>query len=136
MRPLLLLLLFGCAACTIGAARPKAPADAKPAAATGDTLARIRAMIGPATCSASSQCRTLPVGAKSCGGPQFYLPYSTANTDVAALTALADQYKAERQAADRASGAMSDCRMVTDPGAVCRAGTCQLNAPSGAPSAI
>lgn len=83
-------------------------------------------MIGSAACSGPSQCRTLAVGARACGGPEAYLPYSTANLSEPALKALAERYKGEREAQNQASGMMSNCLFIADPGAVCRAGTCQL----------
>ena len=94
-------------------------------AQSSDTLARIRALIGTPTCSEDSQCRSLPLGARACGGPEGYLPWSTARTPEAELRALGELYKAERQAQNKASGMVSDCRFLADPGAVCRAGTCQ-----------
>jgi hypothetical protein len=138
MRTLLLSLIMACTACTTDAGTPPelpapqpptqpAPAPlSAPGGATGSTLEQIRAMIGNATCNAPSQCRTLPVGARACGGPEAYLPYSTANLSEPALQALAERYKAEREAQNQASGMMSNCRFIPDPGAVCRAGTCQL----------
>ena len=138
MRPfpfLLLLACVTCVACAATASRPVKPAPATPA--TGDTLARIRALIGDAACSDSSQCHTLALGARPCGGPQAYLPWSSAKTDGAALAVLADRFKKEREAAIAASGEMSTCQFLPDPGAVCRAGTCQLNPPGqGGQSAI
>lgn len=44
------------------------------------------------------------------------------------MRALGERYQAERKASNAASGMMSDCRFIPDPGAVCRAGTCQLGA--------
>lgn len=85
-------------------------------------------MIGGAACSDGAQCRTLPVGARACGGPEAYLAYSTANLSEPALKALAERYQRDRQAQNEASGMMSTCRVIPDPGAVCRAGTCQLGA--------
>jgi len=122
---------MACTACTTDAGTPPAPQTPPPATATtGDasagTLDQIRAMIGNATCTDGSQCRTLPVGARACGGPEAYLPYSTANLSEPALQALAARYKSEREAQNAASGMMSNCRFIPDPGAVCRAGTCQL----------
>lgn len=105
---------------------PSAPAAGTPADSSAGTLDQIRAMIGNAACSDASQCKTLPVGARACGGPEAYLPYSTANLSEPALQALAERYKAQRQAQNAASGMMSNCRFIPDPGAVCRAGTCQL----------
>lgn len=113
---LLLFLLAGCVtAPQAGAADPE-----------GDTLQQIQALIGNAGCTNSSECRTVPVGARACGGPQGYLAWSTAHTDGDTLQKLAERYKAERQAQIRQKGEISDCRFIADPGAVCRAGVCQL----------
>lgn len=141
MRPFPLLILLACAACVACAATARAPARSTAKSATpvlaGDTLAQIRALIGDAACTDSSQCHTLAVGARACGGPQAYLPWSSAVTDGAALAVLAARYKTEREAALAASGEMSTCQFLPDPGAVCRAGTCQLNPPGqGGQSAI
>jgi hypothetical protein len=139
MRKLILIFLLACAACTTQAQDPGrkgAPGSgpAAGAAATGgDTLSRIRALAGEASCTESSQCRTLPLGAVPCGGPDAYLPYSTSRTDEKALLALGAQYKAERQAANKAGGLMSICRHLPDPGAVCTSGSCQLG--GGSPAA-
>lgn len=103
----------------------------------GDTLSRIRALIGDAPCSDASQCHTLAVGARPGGGPQAYLAWSSAHTDGAALALLAEQFKQECEAAHAASGILSDCRFLPDPGAVCVDGTCRLNQPgAGGQSAV
>jgi hypothetical protein len=105
--------------------------------ADGDTLSRIRALIGDAACTDASQCHTLAIGARPGGGPQAYLAWSSAHTDGAALARLAQQFKQECEAENAASGMMSDCRFLPDPGAVCRDGTCRLNQPGeGGPSAV
>jgi hypothetical protein len=135
MRTLILLLLAGCTACT-GAATQTAPAQGAPAQAApagqSDTLARIRATIGTPACSSDAQCHTLALGHKSCGGPESYLAWSSARTSQSELQTLGDRYKEERRAADAASGMVSTCRFMPDPGAVCRAGTCQLGEGSAA----
>jgi hypothetical protein len=142
MRTLILLLLASCAACSTGAATqaPQAPPSQSTSqppspAPQGDTLARIRAMIGTPGCSSDAQCHTLAIGHKSCGGPEGYLAWSSASTSQAELQALGERYKEERRAADAASGMVSTCRFMPDPGAVCRAGTCQLGEGSSAASA-
>lgn len=139
MRKLILILLLACSACATQAQDPGrkdagAPAGAAPAAAAAgaDTLARLRALAGAATCTESAQCRTLALGSMPCGGPESYLPYSTAGTDEQALRALGQRYQAERQAANKAGGMMSICRHLPDPGAVCVSGSCQLGAASPA----
>lgn len=129
MRSFPFLILLACAACVACAATARAPAKPKAGAAApaGDTLAQIRALIGDAACTDSSQCHTLAIGARPCGGPQAYLPWSSARTDGAALAVLGERYRKEREAAIAASGEMSTCQFLPDPGASCRAGTCQLN---------
>jgi len=137
MRKLILLLLAGCTACSTGAtpqgASPATPSTSvapqavqAPQDGRGDTLTRIRALAGTPACSEDSQCHTLALGARACGGPESYLPWSSARTSQAEIQALGERYKEERRAANAASGAMSTCQFMPDPGAVCRAGTCQL----------
>jgi len=133
MRTLLLLLLAGCTACT--AATPQArhaPLPSSSAAVSqdrqdgqGGTLARIRALAGTPSCTSDDQCHSLPLGARPCGGPESYLPWSSARTPQAEIEALGERYKEERRAANKASGVMSTCQFLMDPGAVCRAGTCR-----------
>jgi hypothetical protein len=137
MRRLAILILISCTACATDAAGPAAgtrtaPAQghaavAAPAERGGQspTLGQIRALIGNAACNESAQCRTVPIGARGCGGPEMYLPWSTVQTKPDALQALAERYKAERQAQIQARGEVSDCRFAVDPGAVCRAGVCE-----------
>jgi hypothetical protein len=100
--------------------------DAPAAAGRTDTLARIHALVGTPSCTEDSQCRTLAIGEKSCGGPERYLAYSTVASSEAELKALGDIYRAERRAANTRSGQVSTCSVVGDPGAVCRAGACEL----------
>ncbi len=102
------------------------------AGAPAATLAQMRAAVGSAACTTSSQCATVPVGARACGGPEAYLAYSSATTNAAGLQALAERYRAERKASNVASGMVSDCRLITNPGAQCVAGSCQLGSAASA----
>lgn len=138
MKNLLIILLFGAtAACTTqanDAANPPVKDGAPPVVALqpGATVSEIKRLIGTPTCSDNAQCRSLPVGALACGGPQEYLPYSTAKTDEKALLALAELSKTERQAEIGRTGEMSICIHRPDPGAVCVASVCQLGSASPA----
>jgi hypothetical protein len=127
MRQLFLILFLGCAACS--ASGPVAPPAPPPPAKAEDApamLIRLRTMVGRAACAATAQCKTLAVGARACGGPEGYLPYSTAVTPSAPLEALALRHAEKRRAEVAASGQLSTCNITPDPGAVCVAGTCQL----------
>jgi hypothetical protein len=109
-RRFVLISLLGCAA-----AAPAAEDAAQ-------TLERLRDLAGHGACDDTAQCHTVAVGAKACGGPEAYLAWSDADPATAPrVAALAAQYAAARRAANRAAPAMaSDCRLVPDPGAMCR----------------
>jgi hypothetical protein len=125
MRLLAILLLTACTACADADSQTTAPAATAPAVPPA-TLAQIQALIGTPSCSADAQCHSLAVGAKPCGGPEAYLAWSSARTNPDTIRALGERYKAERQAEGTRRGMVSDCRFQLDPGAQCRAGTCQL----------
>jgi hypothetical protein len=128
MKPHLLVALLAGHALS-GGAQP-APAASEPESAR--LAGELRTLIGPAACSSSAQCRTVAVGAKACGGPASYLPWSTQATDAQRVAALAAQ-QAEAQRRELAdSGRRSHCALVTDPGAACVAGRCEL-LPAAAP---
>ncbi len=129
---LLSLVLPACAT------EPVAPP--KRAGAQGDTaaqqFARLQALIGEAPCERDEQCRTIGVGAKACGGPGRYLAWSTRTVKPAELEAQAQAYAQAVRAENERSGLVSDCSLVTDPGAQCRAQRCELLSPrpgGGAP---
>jgi hypothetical protein len=124
MRILFISFFIACSGCAGGIA-------AAPALAPSAVLLQINAMAADNGCSASAQCHTLPLGARACGGPQAYLAWSSAHTDGAALRLLGERYAQQEKTRIAASGEMSDCRMLADPGAECRAGTCRLR-PAGA----
>ena len=77
-------------------------------------------------CDQDSQCHSLGVGAKACGGPERYLAWSDRQRSDQRLQQLAARYAAARIADDQREQMMSNCAVVADPGAVCRAGRCEL----------
>lgn len=128
---LLLVVVAGCAAHDGGGTSVPAPGRAGAAAheagqgaEQNDTLARIRKLIGTPSCTEDSQCHSLALGERPCGGPEGYLAYSTARSPDAELQALGAVYRAERHKAHTEAGRASDCRFMADPGALCRAGVC------------
>ena len=102
----------------------KTSAPAAPAAAATDLLQQLRAEIGDAACDSAQQCKTIAVGHKACGGPETYLAWSSKNSDGAKVRRLADAHGAKRKSENLASGMMSTCSAVMDPGATCTAGRC------------
>lgn len=112
-----------------GAAQvPQPPREgAAPAESTASLAAQLRAAIGDASCTENAQCRTLAWGSKACGGPQAYVAWSTTRSDGRTLEELATRHAAAQARDNEASGRMSDCRLLTDPGAQCVANRCVLN---------
>ncbi|MBB3119628.1 hypothetical protein [Pseudoduganella violacea] len=125
-----LLAAVLCGACAAPPAATTPPAGAAETPDAASTLARIRTLAAHNSCSSASQCHSLPLGAKACGGPEAYLPWSSASADGARLQALARRYQAQRVKEN--AGLASDCSLVDDPGAVCRAGRCQAGGASAA----
>ncbi|NHZ43512.1 hypothetical protein [Massilia aquatica] len=117
------------AATPVLAASATATPAPKPVAArdTASSLGeRITAEIGDAACDDASQCHTLPVGAKPCGGPAGFLPWSTKRSNGELLARLAAEQAAEERKQNEKGGMMSNCMMEQDPGATCSAGKCVL----------
>ncbi|NGZ82777.1 hypothetical protein [Duganella aceris] len=128
LAPASLLILVACA----GAQAPPTPSASPPAGpeATAALWRQVQKANADTACDGDSQCHSLGVGAKACGGPERYLAWSSKQSDGAALKALAEQHSAARRADDARAAMMSTCSLVSDPGAVCRAGRCVLNAAS------
>ena len=124
--PALLALLSGAAGC--GAAAPAGG----PAPDAVATLRQLRQLADG--CASAAECRTVAVGRKPCGGPEMYVPWSSRAGSAADVDALAARYLAQRGAATAQPGMLSDCRLIGDPGALCKpavaggagAGTCVL----------
>lgn len=87
---------------------------------------RIEAEIGDAACTGDAQCRTLPIGARSCGGPEGWMAWSVASGKTDVLKALADDLAAMQRQRNERFGIMSTCQVIPDPGAVCRDRRCVL----------
>jgi len=106
-------------------APPPSPSPAASSAAKGlaaRLLQDIKSEIGEAPCDSDSQCRTIGVGSKPCGGPESYLAWSSKSSDRGRLVNLVARHREARRLDNEASGLLSDCRVVPDPGAACRPG--------------
>jgi hypothetical protein len=125
----------------IGSSSPARPSTATGPVTTTSLMRDIALEIGDAMCDTDSQCHTVGVGAKACGGPEGYVAWSSkVNGAGTGLKALAAAHSAERERENERSGMRSNCSVTPDPGAVCRPSardglrTCQTvqNRPSGA----
>jgi len=84
-----------------------------------------RALAHTGGCDSLAQCRTAPVGWRSCGGPRDYLVYCAATTDTVALfRKLAELESAEKEY-NLKSGLMSTCIMRVPPRISLRGGSCR-----------
>ncbi|WP_310385670.1 hypothetical protein [Roseateles sp.] len=119
----LLSLLIATAACAVDPIKPMH----RPKTDAQTLWQQIEAEVGTAACDGPQQCHSIAVGAKACGGPDSYLAWSSKGSDGNKLRSLVEQHAAARRAENLASNMMSDCRLVTDPGASCQAGRCTLN---------
>lgn len=99
---------------------------ADPRAAEAVLLQRIQAEVGQAACTSTTDCRTLPIGSKACGGPAGWMAWSVTASRGDTLQAWALELAQRQRQADVADGRMSTCSVVPDPGAHCEAGRCVL----------
>ena len=86
--------------------------------------------LADAPCGRDDECGALPLGAKACGGPAFFVPYSV-NADTTRLLELAARHRRlsrERLEVERAIG---DCRVETPPPVACLAGRCRFTDSTG-----
>lgn len=102
-------------------------AGARGPSTTPELWQKIQSANHDLSCDNSSQCHSIGIGSKACGGPENFMAWSSKNSDGAQLKALVEQHSAARRADDKRQGMMSTCSVVSDPGATCRAGTCVLN---------
>jgi hypothetical protein len=97
--------------------------------AAADQLAAVNAQLETAldkasACSADTECRAVPVGGRSCGGPTGYRAYSTRTGSATDMDALAQRQRDLSAEAARASHQVSPCFMLADPGARCYQNKC------------
>jgi hypothetical protein len=95
-------------------------------------LGSIRAEVGDALCESDQQCKTWAVGEKDCGGPEYWLAWSTARSNLKVLQAKSADLAALQRRRNEASGARSNCRHMPDPGAICTASRCVLKTSNNA----
>jgi hypothetical protein len=98
-------------------------------------LARVHAQLettlaAASTCTVDTECHSVAVGAKACGGPTGYRAYSSSTVTTASVTALAQHERDLAAAAARESHQVSACFMLADPGAHCQQGKCVTGPPA------
>jgi len=104
---------------TLQIADPKNPATHVDRQIEAKLTTRILAEIGEARCSHDSQCRTLPLGEKACGGPTLWLPWSSTKSNPSQLSLWAHQLAALQRKSNALNVVQSNCQYLPDPGAMC-----------------
>lgn len=84
-----------------------------------DYQQQIQAAIADKSCNSDADCALVEVGAKPCGGPETYEPYSKPNVDEARLQELAVAYKKERQDYFKDNQIMGICVVTPKPSVSC-----------------
>lgn len=92
------------------------------------SLARMEAeiddFIGEATCHEAGDCRTIPFGAKPCGGPWKFKVFGASSGETAKLEAMVAKYNLFNAELNEKYGWMSDCLAVMPPEIECVDGKC------------
>ena len=114
--------------CAASLAQTSARPQASAVPSVDESWQAVEREIGEARCDVDSQCRTVPVGNKPCGGPERWLAWSTTATDELNLQRRIDQYTVAQARLQHARRPVSNCAIVPDPGATCRASHCVLQA--------
>lgn len=84
----------------------------------------ILGMVENPVCADSTECRTIGLGAKPCGGPWEYLIYSVSSVDTAALAEEVANYNDFNAVLNQRYGWLSDCSVPRVPNLGCRDGKC------------
>ena len=121
VRKFAVLLICAVLACASPQAEPESPGQSM---SLDDLREHVLEVRGDGACSATSECRAVPFGAKPCGGPWSYLVYSTAATDSARLVNLVAEYNRREAERNETAGRMSDCMFVEPPVLQCTDGRC------------
>lgn len=87
-------------------------------------MSALTTAVGEARASSATACRTVPVGAKACGGPQMHLVYSSSAANEAEVTRLAERVTALDRQANEQFNLMSDCMMLMEPQTTLEGGRC------------
>ena len=75
-------------------------------------------------CTNGDGCRTMPMGAKACGGPTNYVIYSLSKTDEKQLMEKVKQYTDFQKELNIKYNRTSDCLFLSPPKVDCLNGVC------------
>lgn len=93
-------------------------------AALRDLDMDIRELVGVPYADDLSQCRLMEVGSRPCGGPEYYLPYSTKSVDPEVLKPLVDSYTELQSWFHDEHEVMGTCEVIPEPNLTINNGIC------------
>ena len=122
----------------VAAAHVPPPPAIQPVVAGGNTAADLAAadsqldstLAAASACTVDTECHSVAVGAKACGGPTGYRAYSSKTVSTASVDALAQHERELAAQAARESHQVSPCFMLADPGARCQQNKCVTGRPA------
>ena len=120
------------AAPSVAATRVPPPPAIQPVVAGGNTAADLAAadsqldstLAAASACTVDTECHSVAVGAKACGGPTGYRAYSSKTVSTASVDTQAQHERDLAAQAARESHEVSTCFMLADPGARCEQNKC------------
>jgi hypothetical protein len=113
------------------AARAMPPDDSLSDSSLAAARLAIQSLVAEPACSAVTECRALPFGAKPCGGPRQYLIFSTTVTDSVRLASVLARYHELDARQNEELGMISDCAVVSRPPLACASDRCVAAPASG-----
>lgn len=75
----------------------------------------LRSYAGVPYAGGLSQCRLAEVGARPCGGPDYYLPYSVAEVDESVVVSMAQRYSDLKRRFNEQHQQMGTCEVISKP---------------------
>jgi lipopolysaccharide export system protein LptA len=77
------------------------------------------------SCDASYQCKVLPLGERSCGGPSRFVIYSTKNNSQERIEQLGTEITSFEKAYNKKDGHVESCRSTIQPQTLCLNQQCE-----------
>lgn len=104
--------------------------SAKIAASFKAKNAELKALIGDASCDTNQQCQSLAVGSKPCGGPSYFIPYSSKGLEqdeISRLETLARESSDLSKQWNELNPRLSNCMLEQPPVLACLNNRCQAS---------
>ncbi|MGI9542897.1 MAG: hypothetical protein ACR2MX_06525 [Cyclobacteriaceae bacterium] len=84
----------------------------------------IEALVEDKSCQGAGDCASIAVGAKPCGGPDYYLVFAKSKVDQQLLEEKGNAYNQLKERFNVENRLVSDCAVVTAPEVSCQDQVC------------